>query len=369
MFNFSDNSSYGNGTLGSANNGYVPDTTSTRIIKGISFFALFWFSMLGNVLVILVVYMSKELKSPINYLILNMAVSDLLFVLVTIPDDFVAIVLGPPPRWVLEGVVGAITCKVSKFIIDVSVAVSILSMVIIASERFRAAVFPLKEALIRNERIVAVIATVWIASGLLYSVNLYRYKLVSSSYNGALVCDPVWDDPTDGTQANNIILYTTIAIVGVAFFFMSILYLIIFLALRKRASLVERFEGYRNCNMNRLRKQTSRRVNGVLFVVVIVFFVTWAPCLIYVTLFKSNIVPWEKSTLFWLFFLTRTYQAINPCVYFLCNKVYKKALLDILRCTGFKSKRGSFTSYNKTSRDRRTYGKDNTLKMEMQNLK
>ena len=325
MFQSSNTTNHLNVTM-AMNVGNLHDTTTIRVIKGIAYFVIFWWSLVGNSLVIAIVHRKKEMRTTINYMIANMAVSDLLFTLVTITVDFVRIVSGDSFSWALKGDIGTFCCKVNYFILDVTVAVSILTMLIIASERFRATVFPMKPALIEKERCAVVITIIWIISGLLYAPNLYRFKLIPLSDN-KVRCAPYWDPPIDGNKANSIIWFITVGYIAISFALMVFLYLKIFISLRKRDSSMEGLGSIR-----RRREQTSCRVNAVLLVVVLVFFITWSPSLVCFSLAKYNIVRFSSNVGYWIFFLTRTYQAINPCVYFVFNRAYRQGLLEIVRC-------------------------------------
>jgi len=73
----------------------------------------------------------------------NMAVSDLLFSLVAIPDQITRIVTDSW-HWHVSGILGSIFCKFYIFTSSLSLFVSVRSLVWIAIDRFVAVVFPLK---------------------------------------------------------------------------------------------------------------------------------------------------------------------------------------------------------------------------------
>ena len=51
-------------------------------------------SFFGNIFIIIIVYKRRDLRKTMNYFIVNMAVSDLIFPLVAIPDQMTKIVTG-----------------------------------------------------------------------------------------------------------------------------------------------------------------------------------------------------------------------------------------------------------------------------------
>ena len=73
-----------------------------------------------------------------------MAISDLLLPLFAHTRRIKQIYL-PRGLWPLDGVIGSITCKLSTFATDMSLIVSILTLEIIAIERFVSVVFPMKD--------------------------------------------------------------------------------------------------------------------------------------------------------------------------------------------------------------------------------
>jgi len=111
--------------------------------KLVLYSVLLVFSLLGNILVIAVVFYNENLRSDFNYLIVNMAISDLFIPLLAIPQRISEVSgLLRPNEWLIGGVGGAFLCKLSYFSSDFAPAVSIFSLVVIAASRFVAIVYP-----------------------------------------------------------------------------------------------------------------------------------------------------------------------------------------------------------------------------------
>ncbi|KAJ7378240.1 Galanin receptor type 1 [Desmophyllum pertusum] len=100
-------------------------------------------SLVGNALIVTIVYKRQELRKTINYFIVNMAISDFAFPLTVLPEGLVATATGSW-EWPIAGTAGLIACKLKNFLQRVSVAVSTGSLVWIALERFVAVVLPMK---------------------------------------------------------------------------------------------------------------------------------------------------------------------------------------------------------------------------------
>ena len=107
--------------------------------------------MFGNVVIITTVVRNKRMRTTTNYLIANMAVSDLLISTCAVPNQLTEIV-GGTLRWLIDGIVGLISCKLVYFFQDISFAVSVQSLVAIAIDRYRGVVFPFRPAIITPNR-------------------------------------------------------------------------------------------------------------------------------------------------------------------------------------------------------------------------
>ena len=143
-------------------------TTTMAIISSSSF--------IGNVLVIVTVYKTPSLRTSTNFYYVNMAVSDLLSTLATWPlyltDEIIT-----SSGSVLQGSLARVGCKVGVFFRMVSSIVSILSLVLIAVDRFIATVFPLKARLITRKVRAALLFGTWLIS-MAYFIPLFYYSRV-----------------------------------------------------------------------------------------------------------------------------------------------------------------------------------------------
>ena len=70
-------------------------------------------SLVGNSLIVLIVYNTPTLRKPINMLIANMAMSDLLFPIFVIPVRLTDWHVGP---WLIGGTLGQALCKIHPFL-------------------------------------------------------------------------------------------------------------------------------------------------------------------------------------------------------------------------------------------------------------
>ena len=121
--------------------------TAEKIGNTVAYCLVFLVSLAGNTVIGIIVYKTKAMRKPINFLIVNMAMSDLLFAIFLIP---LLVQLLYKDSWLIGGLVGQILCKLVAFLVDASTVVSIQSLVLIALNRFGAVVYPLRSPLISS---------------------------------------------------------------------------------------------------------------------------------------------------------------------------------------------------------------------------
>lgn len=151
---------------------------------------MFVVSLVGNSFIGIVVYKTASLRKPINFLIINMAMSDLLYPIFLIPRRLSDLY---QDSWLIRGNPGRIAlCKLSPFMTDVSLVVSIQSLILIAVDRLQlgAVLFPLRPPPISPKLCAAFVLITWIVAMAGMSPDLFVYSL--NIYQGELVCFRDW---------------------------------------------------------------------------------------------------------------------------------------------------------------------------------
>ena len=208
-------------------------------------------SLVGNTLIIIVVYKRPEMRKTINYFIVNMAVSDFLLPFTSIPVRIAEIVT-TSPQWHIDGTAGLIFCKLNVFLDRVSFAVSVQSLCWIALDRFVAVVFPMKLRLISPRFRALAIASTWIVAMTMRSLDLYSLELVEIG-DGRLCTSTL--DTTDKFLSNGWYMRVYAALfVVVPFILMTILYCIIALTLQRQNKAIPCTE---------VHQRSSRKKEGV----------------------------------------------------------------------------------------------------------
>ena len=164
---------------------FPTSSIAVQVSKILAYAIILIFGLLGNAFIIVIVSKRQELRNTINYFIVNMAVSDFVFPLTTIPLRIKEIASNSW-QWPLGGTAGLILCKLRWFLQSLSITVSTITLVWIAVDRFLAVVFPMKLHLISSRFRACAIASTWIVA---MSANAFlsnAYELVDE--NGETVC-------------------------------------------------------------------------------------------------------------------------------------------------------------------------------------
>ena len=148
--------------------------TAEKIGMTFAYCLIFLVSLAGNTVIGIIVYKTKTMRKPINFMIGNMAMSDLVIPILHIPRHIHLLYI---KSWLIGGPLGQALCKLTAFLPGVSFAVSIQSLVLIAVDRFGAVVFPLRSPLISSKLCPFSILFTWIIAMAVHSPDLFAVKL------------------------------------------------------------------------------------------------------------------------------------------------------------------------------------------------
>ena len=301
--------------------------TATRIGETFAYCLLFVVSLAGNILIGIIVYKEKALRTPINILIVNMAISDLLYPIIRFPQLFVR--LNTDSHWLLSGPLGQAFCKLSCFLTDVSRVVSIQSLVLIAVDRFVAVIFPLRPSLISSKQCRLFIPVIWIVAMAVSCPQLFTWKVVE--YVEGLVCQRGLNDKSSWIK--NYTLVTIIVFIYVPLVLIAILYFSIAVRIKS-----QKIPGEPSVNARQQRLKRERNALKMSVAIVFAFAVCWLPsCIIFFLFLFSSDSAMMSSCAFQYsahiaFFLVRSYCAVNPCICFIFSGNYRQGLKNLLGC-------------------------------------
>lgn len=324
--------------------GFAADPSTEKAWKTFVYSVIGLGSLLGNSLVILIIFKIRGMRSTMNYFILNMAASDLLFTVFVIPR-VVSDLHSAPSRWFVGGALGSFLCKFDFFIQDVSTAVSILSLVAIAIDRFYGVVFPIKAGLMSSGTFRRrILAATWFVSALFHLPYFYAYKLFDDA-----LCRYDWSPFLDHKKASSV--YFLIMSITLFFFpaiILTIVYSIIIITLKR-----QKFPGNQSVKDKKRVAKRNRSVLRMVVAVVVVFICCWLPFNVsmYIALFQwgSHVPCYASSLFFWVVFIAYSNGCISPCLYFIFNENFRQGFGKVFYRGGI---RGSLRSNLRSTRRR-----------------
>jgi len=299
--------------------------TAGKMGKTVVYCLIFLVSLAGNIVIGIIVYKTKTMRKPINFFIVNMAMSDLLFPLFLIPREIQLLYID---SWLIGGPLGQGLCKLVIFLSDVSLTVSIQSLVLIAVDRFGAVVYPLRYPLIGSKLCPFFILATWIVAVAIQSPKLVAYKLVK--YPGGLVCKMRWNEAF-GAFSSTEHYYTSILVIFfiIPLMLIATLYIIIYLKVTE-----QKIPGEHSANFGQQRLQRRRNVLKMGIAIVLGFSVCWLPLSIFWFLFYYASDIWSCGSQYFIivaFLMARANCALNPCICFIFSRNYREGLKTLLR--------------------------------------
>jgi len=276
------------GNLNTTINGSQPSScykpTAEKVGKTFAFCLIFLVSLAGNTVIGIIVYKAKAMRKPTNFLIVNMAMSDLLYAIFVIPREIPMLYID---SWLIGGRLGQALCRLAIFLTDFSGFVSIQSLVLIAVDRFGAVVFPLRSPLISSKLCPVFILSAWVVAMVVSSPYIFAIKLLE--YAAGLECRMHWNEVfREALSFENYFVSLSVVFIFIPLVLIAILYIIIFLKLKS-----QKIPGEQSANTEvEQRRQRERKVLKMSIAIVLGFAICWLPLIIthLLLFFASNIV-------------------------------------------------------------------------------
>ncbi|XP_078506870.1 neuromedin-U receptor 2 [Lissotriton helveticus] len=288
---------------------------------------IFLVGVSGNLLVCLVILRHRNMKTPTNYYLFSLAVSDLLVLLFGMPLEVYEMWSNYPFLF------GAVGCYFRTGLFETVCCASILSVTTVSIERYIAIVHPFRAKLeSTRRRALRILVVLWVFSVLFSVPNTSTHGILLLYFpNGTLVpgsatctvVKPMWVYNFI-IQAMSFLFY--VLPMGV----ISILYYLMGLKLREDKTL-----GAEKMGMA-VQRPCRKSITKMLFVLVLVFAICWAPFHVD-RLFFSFVVDWTESlanvfnlihVISGVFFYLSS--AVNPLIYNLLSRRFRSAFLTFL---------------------------------------
>ncbi|XP_077122497.1 neuromedin-U receptor 2 isoform X1 [Ranitomeya variabilis] len=288
---------------------------------------IFLVGVSGNMLVCLVILKHHNMRTPTNYYLFSLAVSDLLVLLIGMPLEVYEMWSNYPFLF------GPWGCYFKTVLFETVCFASILSVTTVSVERYVAIMHPFQAKLkSTRRRALRILITLWIFSILFSIPNTSTHGIELQNFpNGSLIPDsatctviqPMW-------IYNCIIQVTSLLFFVLPMGVISVLYCLMGIKLRGDHSL-----GADKMSVN-IQRPSRKSVTKMLFVLVTVFGICWAPFHVD-RLFFSFVVNWTEplANVFNLihvisgvfFYLS---SAVNPLIYNLLSRRFRSAFRNFL---------------------------------------
>ena len=277
--------------------------------------------VVGNTLLIYLVWKKPETRTLTSFMFVNMAVADLLVTLVVMPVSIAHIHTNG--AWI-SGMIGEITCRCFYFAVFVSISASILCLVFIAIDRFFAVMYPFRRRVwFRKPKVLTPL--VWILSMALMSITPVIVDLNEANST----CEYNFSNVGKETEViQGIFIYFGVVNYLLPLTIMSGLYAIISykLWIHEPPCIIA-------VQTQRERRKSKRKVVRMLIIVVSVFALCWLPgqafqFFLVITKWRVRFPQLVMNISFWF---GHANSAINPWLYIGLNKKFTLALSGIIR--------------------------------------
>ncbi|XP_034558134.1 vertebrate ancient opsin-like [Notolabrus celidotus] len=270
------------------------------------------FGLLNNLLVLVLFCRYKMLRSPINLLLINISISDLLVCVLGTPFSFAASTQG---RWLI----GDGGCVWYGFANSLFGIVSLISLAVLSYERYSTMMTPTEADSSNYCKISLGITLSWVYSLIWTLPPLFGWSSYGPEGPGT-TCSVDWS----AKSANNISY-----IICLFVFCLIVPFLVIVFCYGKLLCAIRQVSGI-NASMSRKREQ---RVLFMVVIMVICYLLCWLPygiMALLATFGPPGLVTPEASIIPSV--LAKTSTVINPVIYVFMNKQFFRCFQALLNC-------------------------------------
>ncbi|XP_041134454.1 galanin receptor 2b [Polyodon spathula] len=292
------------------------------VIVSVVFSLIFLLGTVGNSLVLAVLLRNGQMgHNTTNLFILNLSVADFFFIVFCVP--FQATIYS------LEGwVFGSFMCKAVHFFINLTMYASSFTLAAVSVDRYLAIRYPLRSRELRTPcNAVATMAVIWGLSFIFAGPYLSYYDI--TDVDTVNVCIPGWE------EWRRKVLDTCTFICGYV-----IPVLIVSLSYTRTIkylwTAVDPLDGMSES------KKAKRKVTKMIIIVTVLFCLCWLPYHVVILCYLYGDFPFNQTTyVFRLLSHCMAYanSCLNPIVYALVSKHFRKGFKKVFRCILIKKAR------------------------------
>ncbi|XP_068758399.1 orexin/Hypocretin receptor type 1-like isoform X2 [Montipora capricornis] len=284
-------------------------------------------ALAGNLLLLFIVTRRPETRTITSYLFVNMAAADLLVTLIVMPMAMV--VPYTEMSWV-SGLVGNITCKGVYYAFHVTIAASVLSLMLMALDRYLAVCYPLRRyATFRRANVLTFVT--WLTSMVVMIPAGVLWKVKQFPPDGVYYCLPAFADTFgDFNKGVRIFyIYLFILVFLIPLMIISVLYGMVCRELWRR-----KLPGVISSETEGRHVIMKRKVVRTLITVTVAFALCWLPTQTFHLFVAFNIELYRelpRTVAFICIWCGHANSAINAWLYMMLTDKFRTALQDILR--------------------------------------
>ena len=299
---------------------FLFDEDWIRVFRISPYGPIFLFAVTGNLLVLAVVYKNQTMRKTINFFIANMAFSDLIFTIVSIPRVVTILLFGY--KWLVRGSLGWIFCRVVPFLMEITIIVSVLTIVAISLDRFLAVSFPLRSYI--NKRLCLLfISAMWLVAITVEIPTLLATDL--ETFQGESYCVVDLDLAFGAGSGEIYFKFVFIVLYAIPFAVTCIFNIAIIAIMRRRDIPGDTISDA----CNRHREKTNRKVVRMVLVVVATFLLCWSLYFILMVL-RENGIQVSCDVLYLRLLLAHFNAALTPLLYATFSENYRQGFGEIL---------------------------------------
>uniref|UniRef100_A0A3Q3IMH5 G-protein coupled receptors family 1 profile domain-containing protein n=1 Tax=Monopterus albus TaxID=43700 RepID=A0A3Q3IMH5_MONAL len=264
--------------------------------------------LVGNSLVIHVVTKHQQMKTVTNFYIVNLAVTDILFLVCCVP--FTA-TLYPLPSWIF----GEFMCRLVNYLQQVTAQATCITLSVMSVDRCYVTVYPLRSLRHRTPRMaLAVSVSIWIGSFLLL-IPVAVYQRLEAGY---------WFGPQ--TYCSKVFPSAHLQRAFIVYSFLTVYVLPLLTIATCYAFMLKRMGQPSVSPIDSSYQVRERLMSRMVVVMVALFLMCWGPIQVCILLqafgFRSYVLYKLKI---WGHCMSYSNSSINPLVYAFMGSNFRKA--------------------------------------------
>ncbi|XP_018424575.1 PREDICTED: opsin-VA-like [Nanorana parkeri] len=271
-------------------------------------------SIVENFIVIVVTFKFKQLRQPLNYIIVNLSVADFL---VSIVGGSISIATNSKGYFYL----GPWACVVEGFAVTFFGIVALWSLSILAFERYVVICRPLGNLRLRGKHSAIGILFVWVFSFIWTIPPTMGWSSYTTSKIGT-TCEPNWYSGRLRDQTYIITFLTTCFVLPLMLIFVS--YGKLMRKLRKVSDTQGRLGSTR---------KPEKEVTRMVIIMILAFLICWSPYAAFSILVTAHpTIELDPRLSSIPAFFAKTASMYNPVIYVFMNKQFRRCLLQMFHC-------------------------------------